>query len=145
MDENNLITTYSSSHQNPTNQLVHFFCVPIIYFNVMAFIYYYCPLPVTLALVAMTLIFYYRSLRSFLSLMIILNIVTLITCYLFASQPHFIKVNVVLFIVAWIGQFWGHKIEAKNPSFLQNLFFLLVGPAWVMAKLKMKLFKTHVS
>jgi uncharacterized membrane protein YGL010W len=45
-----------------------------------------------------------------------------------------------LFVVAWIGQFWGHKIEGKKPSFFQDLFFLLVGPAWVMAKLQKKIF-----
>jgi uncharacterized membrane protein YGL010W len=35
-----------------------------------------------------------------------------------------------LFIVMWILQFIGHKIEGKKPSFLEDLRFLLVGPAW---------------
>jgi uncharacterized membrane protein YGL010W len=36
-----------------------------------------------------------------------------------------------VFIISWIAQFWGHKIEGKKPSFLQDLAFLLIGPLWV--------------
>jgi uncharacterized membrane protein YGL010W len=38
----------------------------------------------------------------------------------------------VLFVVAWIGQFYGHKVEGKKPSFLDDLQFLMIGPAWLM-------------
>ncbi len=38
----------------------------------------------------------------------------------------------VVFVVAWIGQFIGHKIEGKKPSFLQDLQFLLIGPVWLL-------------
>jgi uncharacterized membrane protein YGL010W len=38
----------------------------------------------------------------------------------------------ILFIVAWIFQFYGHKIEGKKPSFFKDLQFLLIGPAWLM-------------
>jgi uncharacterized membrane protein YGL010W len=41
----------------------------------------------------------------------------------------------VLFIIAWIGQFYGHKIEGKKPSFFKDLQFLLIGPAWVFKKM----------
>lgn len=37
-----------------------------------------------------------------------------------------------LFVVAWIGQFVGHKIEDAKPSFFEDLQFLLIGPAWVV-------------
>lgn len=140
MNEKNLISTYSASHQNEVNQLIHFVCVPVIFFNVVAFLYYYLPLFITLTLVCFSLIFYYKCLRSYLPVMIVLYLITLSTCYLFADFPLFIKINTILFLVAWVGQFWGHKIEGKNPSFLQNLFFLLVGPAWVMAKIQHKIF-----
>ena len=39
---------------------------------------------------------------------------------------------IVIFVVAWIGQFIGHKIEGKKPSFFKDLQFLLVGPMWLM-------------
>jgi uncharacterized membrane protein YGL010W len=40
--------------------------------------------------------------------------------------------SICVFIVAWIGQFYGHKIEGKKPSFLKDLQFLMIGPAWVL-------------
>jgi len=41
-------------------------------------------------------------------------------------------VSIIIFIVAWIGQFYGHKVEGKKPSFLKDIQFLLIGPAWLM-------------
>jgi uncharacterized membrane protein YGL010W len=38
----------------------------------------------------------------------------------------------LIFILAWVGQFIGHKIEGMKPSFFQDLQFLLVGPMWLM-------------
>ena len=39
----------------------------------------------------------------------------------------------MVFVLAWIGQFIGHLIEGKRPSFFKDLQFLLIGPAWLMA------------
>jgi uncharacterized membrane protein YGL010W len=46
---------------------------------------------------------------------------------------------VVVFVIAWIGQFIGHHYEGHRPSFLTDLSYLLVGPAWLMEKLLRKL------
>jgi uncharacterized membrane protein YGL010W len=43
------------------------------------------------------------------------------------------QIAAVLFVLAWIGQFIGHKIEGKKPSFFKDLQFLLIGPAWLMS------------
>ena len=43
------------------------------------------------------------------------------------------KVAFGIFVIAWIGQFIGHKIEGKKPSFLEDLQFLMVGPAWLLS------------
>ena len=50
-----------------------------------------------------------------------------------------------VFVVAWIGQFVGHKIEGKKPSFFEDLQFLLIGPAWVANSLSEKLAKPKTS
>ncbi len=141
MNEKELINEYSSSHQNVTNQKVHYICVPVIFFNVLAFIYYYLPIAATLALVIASLVFYFRSLRTYLPYILALYAINLSLCYFLSPLPYFIEINIVLFVLAWIGQFWGHKVEGKNPSFLRNIFFLLVGPAWVAAKIKNNLVK----
>lgn len=41
-------------------------------------------------------------------------------------------VSVIIFAVARVGQFYGHKIEGKKPSFFKDIQFLLIGPAWVL-------------
>ncbi|GIQ98483.1 MAG: hypothetical protein CM15mP4_3200 [Candidatus Neomarinimicrobiota bacterium] len=41
--------------------------------------------------------------------------------------------SVIIFVIAWIGQFIGHKIEGKKPSFIKDLQFLLIGPAWLLS------------
>ena len=43
------------------------------------------------------------------------------------------KIYTIAFIIAWIGQFIGHKIEGKKPSFFEDLQFLLIGPAWLLS------------
>ena len=37
-----------------------------------------------------------------------------------------------IFVITWIFQFIGHKIEGKKPSFLKDLQFLLIGPIWLL-------------
>ena len=50
-------------------------------------------------------------------------------------RPKFFILSIIIFIMAWIGQFIGHKIERKKPSFLNDIFFLLIGPIWTMNSL----------
>lgn len=49
------------------------------------------------------------------------------------------KICAVIFVLAWIGQFIGHKIEGKKRAFLHDLVFLLIGPAWLMSKIYAKI------
>jgi uncharacterized membrane protein YGL010W len=44
-----------------------------------------------------------------------------------------------VFVLAWIGQFIGHKIEGKKPSFFDDLRYLLIGPLFVLAVLYRRL------
>jgi uncharacterized membrane protein YGL010W len=41
-------------------------------------------------------------------------------------------IGLAIFVIAWIGQFFGHQIEGKKPSFLKDIQFLLIGPVWLM-------------
>ena len=47
--------------------------------------------------------------------------------------------SLVIFVVAWIGQFVGHAIEGKRPSFFKDLQFLLIGPLWLLGHLYRRL------
>lgn len=41
--------------------------------------------------------------------------------------------SLAIFVIAWIGQFIGHKIEGAKPSFFEDIQFLMIGPLWILA------------
>jgi len=49
-----------------------------------------------------------------------------------SGGPALWQVCLVIFIISWTGQFIGHKIEGKKPSFLDDIKFLLIGPIWLL-------------
>ena len=135
---------YAVSHQNPTNKMVHFVCVPVIFFTVVGLLYSIPPLyrfdsgyPITVAHVVTVLVaIYYFTLSVPLAIgMTLYSALCLALCELIqrASGGNLIWVSIGLFVAAWIAQFWGHKVEGKKPSFLKDLQFLMIGPAWIMS------------
>lgn len=141
---------YGESHQNETNKAIHWICVPTIFLTIVGLLYG-IKLPVqisnTIQLnVAMVMIviisFYYLLLSKTIWIgMLLFGIFCLWLSYLaetFLPIPLSL-LSVLLFIVAWIGQFYGHKVEGKKPSFLKDLQFLLIGPMWLMSFIYKKL------
>jgi uncharacterized membrane protein YGL010W len=49
------------------------------------------------------------------------------------------QASIIAFVAAWVGQFYGHKIEGAKPSFLDDIKFLMIGPAWLMSFIYQKL------
>lgn len=141
--------SYSGDHVNDTNQAIHVFAVPAILWSVIALLW--CiPVPGTLfkpglwAVVAMfaAWLFYYRASRRLgLGMLALFVLLSLPTWWL--HQAHgtrtLLWLAAAVFVVAWIAQFIGHKIEGKKPSFLTDLVYLMIGPAWVLSKLYRKL------
>ncbi len=142
-----LFLEYGESHQNGTNKTIHWVCVPLIFFSIVGLIASIPSQPVqsilgegnpyaNWAAVGLILVLvYYVSLSIFLSIgMMLFSAFCLIIVNFIvqsASVPLWV-VSLVIFFVAWIGQFYGHKIEGKKPSFLKDIQFLLIGPAWLM-------------
>ncbi|MGC4023144.1 MAG: DUF962 domain-containing protein [Cyclobacteriaceae bacterium] len=137
-----LLSEYGESHQNGTNKAIHWICVPLIFFSVVGLI---ASIPSSFlqttfgawgnwATVAMVLVLIYYITLS-ISLTIGMAVFASLCLYVANSistiAPLWL-VCVVIFTVAWIGQFYGHKIEGKKPSFFKDLQFLLIGPAWLM-------------
>nr|WP_026235887.1 Mpo1-like protein [Echinicola pacifica] len=142
-----LLAEYGTSHQNPTNKAIHWLCVPIIFLSIVGLIYsipagpiaflhpYLGPFANWASFVLAIILFYYYALSPPLALgmflfasfcLFICNLITLI------SPIPLAVICILLFIIAWIFQFYGHKIEGKKPSFMKDLQFLLIGPAWLM-------------
>jgi uncharacterized membrane protein YGL010W len=145
----NLLNEYSENHQNETNKLVHWICVPTIFFSIIGLLYSikipYFILPdiqlnvAHLGILA-ALIYYFRLSKSLTVGLLIFTIACLWLCYSIEEEAlNLWLICLILFVAAWAGQFWGHKIEGKKPSFLKDLQFLLIGPAWLMSFIYKKL------
>jgi len=129
---------YGESHRNPTNKLIHWVCVPLIFWSVVALIWS-IPSPVEwlnwAVVVSLIVQTWYVFLSPRLSIGVGVFIVAalLLCAFLEASLTAPLwAVALAVFVGAWIGQFVGHQIEGKKPSFFKDVAFLLIGPAWLL-------------
>lgn len=132
-----LLAKYSESHLNPTNEIIHFVCVPVIVFTLLGIVWWVHPLA-ALAVSAAALWYYFQLSRPFAIGMLIMSAAML---GLLSAMPPatVLPLSIAIFVLAWIGQFIGHKIEGKKPSFLDDLRFLLIGPLFVLGFLYRRL------
>ncbi len=133
---------YSVCHQNRVNKAIHCVCVPAIAAAVVGLLWA-IPVPWSGTLtwinwatlvIAACLLFYARLSIAFAIGMAVWSAVAVaaITTYEATVGGSVWIPSLVLFVVAWIGQFIGHKIEGKKPAFIDDLQFLLIGPVWVL-------------
>jgi uncharacterized membrane protein YGL010W len=138
---------YGENHRNETNKLIHWFCVPAIFFSVVGLVFS-IPAGTLLeplsflgsfanwaTIVLILILIYYVSLSVPLSLgMLFFSALCLaLANFLNIAFPGKLwLISLGIFVIAWIIQFVGHKIEGKKPSFFKDLQFLLIGPAWLM-------------
>ncbi|MDQ6755901.1 MAG: DUF962 domain-containing protein [Bacteroidota bacterium] len=141
---NNWLEEYGDSHKDETNKTIHWICVPTIFFTLVG-LFYCIKLPIQLAPalqlnVAMILIFlvtaYYFSLSKTIWIgMLLFGLLCLAICYYietYTTIPLWL-LCIILFVAAWVGQFYGHKVEGRKPSFLKDIQFLMIGPMWLMS------------
>lgn len=141
-----LLEEYGSSHKNETNKKVHWICVPAIFWSVVALIYSIPNNQLTYifgsgyinnwaVIVLILVMVYYFTLSVPLGIGMFFVGVLAIALARVADHAEFLPlwaIALIVFTLAWIGQFWGHKVEGKKPSFFKDLQFLLIGPAWLM-------------
>ena len=126
-----LLAKYSESHLNPTNEVIHFVCIPLIVFSFLGMLWAAHPL-VALGVTVASLIYYVRlSVPFALGMMLMSGAMLWVLSIL--PQAWMLEISLGIFVVAWIGQFIGHKIEGKKPSFFEDLRFLLIGPLFVLS------------
>ncbi|MFN7728150.1 MAG: DUF962 domain-containing protein [Bdellovibrio sp.] len=129
------LTEYTESHQNRLNVKIHHVCVPAIVWSLLALtstVEVGPGLSLGHALTFMALVYYafFENVRVVLAM-------TALILVMFATFPWIPQLGYVssaVFIFAWLGQFYGHKIEGKKPSFLKDFLFLLIGPIWLLVQ-----------
>lgn len=143
------LSEYGESHKNETNKAIHWICVPVIFFSITGLLYgiklpvNVAGISINMAIIAMAvLMVYYFSLSRTLWIgMLLFGVTCLVLCYLIEESGIIALwlLSLILFTAAWIGQFYGHKVEGKKPSFLKDLQFLMIGPAWLMSFIYQKM------
>lgn len=126
-----LLNQYAESHRHPTNEVIHFICVPVIMWTVLALVWSIHP-SVALVVTAAALL-YYQSLSVGFAVGMSLMATAMLMILWYLPQQIILQIAVVAFVIAWIFQFIGHKIEGKKPSFFDDLRFLLIGPLFVIS------------
>ncbi len=136
---------YGESHRHPVNKRLHWICVPAILFSVLGLLWL-IPVPAgaatlgtwvnwaTLA-VALAVIYYLvlsPALAFGMAAIVLLMLFVIAWLETAASFPAWLLFTGI-FVIAWIGQFIGHQVEGRKPSFFKDLQFLLIGPAWLLA------------
>ena len=140
---------YAVSHQNETNIAIHYICVPAIFFSIIGifmsipsgylnelttiqnpFLVNWATIPLLFFLLS-----YLRLSFSMFFKMLIFSILCIVGNYYLDDYLPLFYTSITIFVIAWVGQFYGHKVEGAKPSFLKDLQFLLIGPAWVVKKM----------
>lgn len=138
-----LIDAYGVSHKNKTNKLIHWVCVPAIFFSIVGLVSI-IPFPWEAELIQnidfnwsfialLLVLIYYVSISIPISIgMSLFSLICIYLCGHLNSFDHPTWIYISVFAVSWVFQFIGHHIEGKKPSFLEDIQFLLIGPAWLM-------------
>jgi uncharacterized membrane protein YGL010W len=143
------LSEYGESHQDHTNKTIHWICVPAIFFSIICLLYGIklpfviegIQLNVAMILLALATIYYISLSKTLWIGLFLFAILCLWLCHII-EQGGYIKLwllGIIIFVISWIVQFYGHKIEGKKPSFFKDIQFLLIGPAWLMSFVYKKL------
>ena len=142
--------SYSDDHRNDTNQRIHVLAVPAILWSVIALLWCIPPgalfqqgIWAAMAMFAAWLFYYRASRRIGVGMLLVFLAMAALTWWLHGrlGTGGLLWTALGVFVVAWIAQFVGHSklYEGKKPSFFTDLRYLLIGPAWVLAKLYRRL------
>lgn len=135
---------YGDSHRNPVNKRIHWVCVPLIMLSALGFLWG-APRPeaftaygayanwATFAILASLVYYALLSPRLAAGMLLVSAIMCLVLQGLTLLPWPLWWSCLAIFVGAWIGQFIGHKIEGRKPSFFKDLQFLLIGPVWLLA------------
>jgi uncharacterized membrane protein YGL010W len=128
-----LLAHYGESHRNPRNEVIHFAAIPLIMLSLIGLLYELHPWVAYVFLGASLLYYVWLASPVFMVTMSLVSAALLALVVAMGAQR--LGLCVAIFVLAWIAQFVGHKIEGKKPSFFEDLQYLWVGPLFVLSKL----------
>jgi uncharacterized membrane protein YGL010W len=132
---------YSLSHQNPTNIIIHKICVPVIFASIFGLLWSLPIIPKNIrntisighvglfnpSLVLIPILAFYwnlsREMAIAMAILFFLAMVSLVQME--KNHVRIFRLSLIVFILAWIGQFIGHEIEGKKLWTLASAFRLM--------------------
>ena len=136
---------YGLYHKNRINKIIHWICIPLIMFSLFGLLSLinfefitdrgYYKINVLGIFIILALGYYLRLSKTLALGMLIISLLFagIIDFISLNSKPALLYLYLGIFILAWIGQFIGHKFEGKKPAFFKDLQFLLIGPLWLLS------------
>jgi len=120
------LAEYGESHQDHTNKTIHWICVPAIFFSITGLLYGIklplvisgIQLNVAMVVLALVTVYYIALSRTLWIGLFVFAVLCLWLCNLIerADLIQLWLFCLIVFVVAWIGQFYGHKVEGKNDQ-----------------------------
>tara|TARA_B100001758_G_C18169606_1_gene483535 strand:- start:307 stop:783 length:477 start_codon:yes stop_codon:yes gene_type:complete len=144
---------YGESHQNKTNKIIHWICIPLIFWSIISLLSLIPQEIISIGsnynfihwgtvVIFFGLFFYFSlSFKIFLG-MFLFSLDVIFSVYIMSmlfGEEKLMYLSIFIFIFSWTLQFIGHKIEGKKPSFIKDLQFLLIGPAWLLGDIYRKI------
>ncbi len=141
---------YERCHQNRINKILHCICVPLIMLSVLGLLWpisisidsVYMPFGLNWAVIIIlfALLYYaFISLSLAAGMLMVSAGMILVLDSLANLQMPLWQISLQIFVVAWTGQFIGHRFEGKSPAFFKDVQFLLIGPLWLLSFVYRKL------
>jgi len=141
---------YDQSHQNSVNKILHFICVPLIMLSLLGLLW---PMSVSIEsinmpvdlnwaviLILFALLYYaFISLSLAAGMLLVSTGMMLVLDSLASLQTPLWQISLEIFVIAWAGQFIGHRFEGRSPAFFKDVQFLLIGPLWLLSFVYRKL------
>ena len=138
------LNEYGKSHANASNKALHWISVPLIVISVIGLLW---SLPVpdsfsrsslalnwgTLFLMAAVVYYFILSISLAFGILPFIVFVVVTVSWLDRLATPLWAISGATFALAWIGQFVGHRIEGRPPSFFKDLQYLMIGPLWLLA------------
>lgn len=134
---------YGESHRHPVNKALHWVCVPLIVLSLVGLLWS-LPIPQafreispalnwgTAFVMAATVYYFILSISLALGMLPFVVMIVLAVGWLDRLDWPLWSLCGAIFVLAWAGQFVGHAIEGRRPSFFKDMQFLMIGPVWLL-------------
>jgi len=141
---------YAQSHQQPANKALHWVCVPLIVISLVGLLWS-IPVPQafmaispalnwgTAFIMAATVYYFILSISLAIGMLPFVMFVVMVVAWMDRLDWPLWSLSGAIFVVAWAGQWVGHLIEGRRPSFFKDMQFLMIGPVWLLASIYRRL------